>query len=172
MDVDPPKLVEERRIVADMDELDEIVVSLSAPRDERAPNEEDRITGEIIYGGEIVEEQPVASGHTRFIIRLPQPLSLGQRHEYSIQFTSYPQSRMRPYYVITPLRRCDHFTARIRFGNTFMPDVIWRVSGVPPRALDDFEPNEDLITISRVGDVSIEFHELKQGLSYGVQWRC
>lgn len=171
MDVDPPTLLEERCIVAIMDDLDEIVVSLSAPRDERIQNKEDRITCEIVYGGEIVEDHPTTTGHTRFIIRLPQPLSLGQRHEYGIQFTSYPRSRMRPYYVITPLRRCDHFTARIHFGSIFTPDLIWRVSGVPPRALDDFEPIDDFLAISRVGDVSVEFHDLKQGLSYGVQWR-
>jgi len=170
MDLAVPQLDEERRIIATVDELDELVVSLSAPREANVdPN--DHITAEMIYGGEIVDEDQVSRGHATFTIRLPNPLHLGQPHDYRIQFTSYPRSWMRPYYVLTPLRRCDHFTARVRFGNEHKPERVWRISGVPPRALDDFTPNGDLISIDRVGDVPVEFYELKPGLSYGLQWR-
>jgi hypothetical protein len=170
MDTDPPQLTEERSIVATVDSLDEIVVALAAPKDSRSAGSQDRISAEVLYGGEIVEEAHPSTGYARFVLRLPQPLSLGQRHEYGIQFTSYPRSVMRPYYVLTSLRRCDCFIARIRFDSQHIPDAVWRVSGVPPRALDDFTPSEDLIIVDRVGDVSVEFHELKPGLSYGIQW--
>lgn len=170
MDTDPPQLTEERTIVATVDSLDEIVVALAAPKDFDRTESHDRIAAEIVYGGEIVEEHHPSGGYARFVLRLPQPLNVGQRHEYGIQFTSYSRSLMLPFYVLTSLRRCDHFTARIRFGHKHTPGTVWRVSGVPPRALDDFTPTDDLITVDRVGDVSVEFHELKPGLSYGVQW--
>ena len=171
MDLAVPQLDEERRIIATVDQLDELVVSLSAPREAHVdPN--DRIAAEMIYGGEIVDEDQVSRGHATFTLRLPKPLNLGQPHNYRIRFTSYPRSWMKPYYVLTPLRRCDHFTVRVCFGNEHKPDLVWRISGVPSRALDDFTPNEDLITIDLVGDVQLEFYDLKQGLSYGVQWKA
>lgn len=170
MDTDPPQLTEQRTIVATVDSLDEIMVALAAPKDFDGTESQERIAAEMIYGGEIVEEHHPTGSYARFVLRLPQPLSLGQRHEYGIQFTSYPRSLMRPFYVLTSLRRCDHFTASIRFGSKHTPDAVWRVSGVPPRALDDFTPTDNLITVDRVGDVSVEFHELRPGLSYGAQW--
>ncbi|MEJ7743108.1 MAG: hypothetical protein WKF73_11460 [Nocardioidaceae bacterium] len=72
MDLAVPQLDEERRIIATVDELDELVVSLSAPREANVdPN--DHITAEMIYGGEIVDEDQVSRGHATFTIRLPNP---------------------------------------------------------------------------------------------------
>jgi hypothetical protein len=96
VDLGPPELVEERRIIATVDELDELVLALSAPKDEDVEEGHRRIAAEIIYGAEIVEKHPVARGHSQFVVRLPQPL--------------------RPYYVLTPLWRCASFTVRVRFG--------------------------------------------------------
>ncbi|WP_245931180.1 hypothetical protein V5P93_001224 [Actinokineospora auranticolor] len=170
LDLDVPTLTEQRQIVAAVDELDELVLSLSAPRDQAMPEEGPEIRAEIAYGGEIVEEQRVSSGHTRFVVRLPSPLSLGQRHDYSIKFTSYPRSWMRPYYVFTPLRRCEGFSVRVRFDPANPPSRVWRINGLPSKAFEDFAPGEDRLHIDRVGDIALEFHDLQQGLSYGLQW--
>ncbi|GAA3053754.1 hypothetical protein LV79_004741 [Actinokineospora globicatena] len=169
LDLEVPTLTEQRQIVAAVDELDELVLSLSAPRDQAMPDGQ-TIRAEIAYGGEIVEEQRVSSSHTRFIVRLPSPLSLGQRHDYSIKFTSYPRSWMRPYYVFTPLRRCEEFSVRVRFDPTNPPKRVWRINGLPAKAFEDFAPGTDALEIDRVGDVALEFHDLQQGLSYGLQW--
>ena len=169
MDLDPPQLTEERRIVVTTDELDEIVVSLSAPNDQAA-EAGDGITAQMVYGGELVEAHHAARGHSRFVIRLPEPLSLGQRHTYSIQFTSYSRALMRPYYVMTPYRRCEHLAVRVRFGHDDKPTSVWRLNGLPQRAVDDFVPTNDRLTIDRLGEVSLEFHDMQQGLSYGLQW--
>lgn len=168
MDLDPPQLIEERRIVATTDELDEITISFSAPKDRVATG--DKITAQMVYGGELVEAHDTQSGHARFVVRLPEPLRLGQRHSYGIQFASYPRSRMRPYYVLTPLRPCKHFAIRARFDLNSKPELIWRLNGVLPRAVNDFSPNDDLLTIDRLGEIALEFHDLQQGLSYGLQW--
>jgi len=61
MDLAVPQLDEERRIIATVDQLDELVVSLSAPREANVdPN--DRIAAEMIYGGEIIEEDQISRG--------------------------------------------------------------------------------------------------------------
>lgn len=46
---------------------------------------EDAVVAQMIHDGEFVEAHHVSRGHTRFVIRLLEPLGLGQRHEYSIQ---------------------------------------------------------------------------------------
>lgn len=170
MDLPVPLLTEERRIVATVDELDEITLSLGAPKPFDASSE-DRIAAEMIYGGEIVEQDHTNATYARFVVRLPQPLRLGQSHEYSVSFTSYPRDLMRPYYVITPSRRCEHFFLRVRFGTEGRPALLWRLNGVPMRVVDEFQANSDTWPIDRVGDVALEFHGLKQGLSYGLQWK-
>jgi hypothetical protein len=164
-----PLLVEERGIVTTVDELDEIVVAVSTPRDLSRPAGRP-IDANMVYGGEIVERDQVSQSHARFVVRLPKPLRLGQRHEYSIEFSVESRSALRPYYVLTPLRRCEFFSVRVCFGIDAQPQSVWRVNGLPARVVDDFLPGVDLLTVDSLGDVQAEFHSLQQGLSYGLQW--
>jgi len=168
LDHDPPDLQEERRIVAEVDELDELTLSLSVPA-LRGFEELPDIGADVLFGGEIVETRQVSASHAQFVMRLPNPLRLGQRHEYGIRFA--PQrSEIRPYYVLTPLRRCEKFSVRVRFDRARPPARVWRLNGVPPRVVDDGVDSGDRLTVNRVGEVVLEFHELHQGLSYGLQW--
>lgn len=169
LDVDPPTLTEERRIVAAVDELDELLLALSAPRSKDSPDAE-RIEAKVMYGGEIVERQDVSESHACFVLRLPRPLRLGQKHEYGVQFTSYSRAAMRPYYVLTPLRPCEYFLLRVRFDRAALPRQVWRLGGLPARVVDDAVPTDELLSIDPVGDLALEFHDLRQGLSYGLQW--
>ena len=86
-----------------------------------------------------------------------------------MRFTAVPRALMPPYYVLTPLQPCEQFSVRVRFGAD-VPARIWRVDGIPPRAIDDFEPPDGLLTADRLGEVSLEFSRLHQGLSYGMRW--
>lgn len=124
MDLDPPQLVEERRIVACVDDLEEITVAMRAPKGVTLGD--DLIEATMVHGGEIVEAQPMGNGQTQFLIRLPEPLRLGQRHEYGIRFTSYPRSWTNPYDLLAPLHRCEHFAVRVRFGDA-RPDLVWQL---------------------------------------------
>lgn len=168
LDRDPPDLQEERRIVAEVDELDELVLSFSVPAEPGSDPVPD-IAAEVLFGGEIVEARQVSVSHAQFVMRLPSPLRLGQRHEYGIRFTPRRTS-LRPYYVMTPLRRCEEFSVRVRFDRGAPPPRVWRLNGVPGRVVDDGVDSGDALTVNRVGEVSLEFHELHQGLSYGLQW--
>lgn len=165
MDVDPPQLVEERTIVATADGLEEIEVRLSAPGDGAG----NPIAATVLYGGEITASERIASSHRKFALRLPEPLPAGRQHEYGVRFTAHPRDVMPPYYVLTPLQPCARFSVRVRFGGG-VPTRIWRVDGIPPRAFDDYTPENGLVDADRFGEVALEFSRLHQGLSYGVRW--
>ena len=168
LDRDPPDLQEERRIVAQVDELDELVLSFSVPAEPGSDPVPD-ITADVLFGGEIVEARQVSASHAQFVMRLPSPLRLGQRHEYGIRFAPR-RTALRPYYVMTPLRRCEEFSVRVRFDRADPPSRVWRLNGVPGRVIDDGVDSGDALTVNRVGEVGLEFHDLHQGLSYGLQW--
>jgi hypothetical protein len=126
MDCDPPQLIEERRIVATVDDLKEITVSLRAPRGVTI-GDDDLIEARMLAGGEIIESHRAGPGHIRFLIRLPEALRLGQRHDYSVEFTSYPRSWTHPYDLLAPLHRCEDFSVRVQFGGDNQPDLVWQL---------------------------------------------
>jgi hypothetical protein len=125
VDLDEPQLTEERRIVATVDGLKEITVSVRAPM--VATADLGGLAATMTHGGEIVESQHVSPGHTRFVIRLSEALHLGQRHEYGIRFTSYPRSCVHPYDMFAPLHRCEDFAVRVQFGDGTQPDLVWQL---------------------------------------------
>jgi hypothetical protein len=170
MDTDPPQLIEERTIVATVDSLDEVVLGLASPPEVPGSERQGRITAAMIYGADIVERRDATDSYARFVLCLPEPLNTGQRHELAIQFTSYPRSMLRPYYVLMSLRRCDHLSVRVRFPRHQVPKVAWPINGVPQRVIDGLKPSGSPITINQVGDVSVEFYQLKPGLNYGLHW--
>ncbi|MFL6126729.1 hypothetical protein [Actinophytocola sp.] len=167
MDVDPPQLVEDRTIVAEADDLEGFEMRLSAPAPGLAADSP--IEASVLYGGEITLIERVTPSHRRFVVRLPEPLRAGDKHEYGVRFTANPRALMPPFYVLTPLQPCDQFTVRVRFGAE-VPRRIWRLDGIPPRAIDDFEPADALLEPDRLGEVTLEFSRLHQGLSYGMRW--
>jgi hypothetical protein len=127
MDLDPAELIEDRRIVATVDDLKEITVSMRAPKGVTL-DDDNLVEAEMLTGGEIVEAHHVDTGHTRFTVRLPEALRLGQRHDYGIRFTSYPRSWTHPYDLLAPLQRCEHFAVRVRFGDDSQPDLVWQLA--------------------------------------------
>lgn len=165
MDVDPPHLVEERTIVATSDGLEELELRFSA----HGRGDDSPITASVMYGGEITGSDSVVPSHRTFALRLPTPLRAGEQHEYGVRFTGHRRAEMPPFYVLTPLQPCARFSLRIRFGDQ-VPKQIWRVDGIPARAIDDYAPDDALIGADRIGEVSLEFSRLHQGLSYGVRW--
>jgi hypothetical protein len=88
---------------------------------------EDPIEAEMLSGGEIVATHHAGPGDLRFVIRLSEPLQVGQRHDYSVRFTSYPRSWTQPYDLLAPLHRCEHFAVRVRFAATGQPDLVWQL---------------------------------------------
>ena len=119
-----------------------------------------------------MERVDVSGSHAQFVLRLPKPLRLGQQHDYSVQVTSWSSAGMQPYYVLSPLRRTEHFSVRAKFDKAAPPTQIWQVAGQPTRVVDDWEPTPaDMLELDPVGEIALEFHDLQQGLSYGLKWK-
>ena len=70
----------------------------------------------MLYGGSLIGSTWPTATYLRYTIRLPQPLRRGQSHEFGISITTPPGQPFNPRYAIQPLRRCDEFDLRIRFG--------------------------------------------------------
>lgn len=170
MDLDPPELLEERRIVATRDSLSEITAFFSAPKVAMAKECPQKIAADMVYGGQIVEEEWPGEDCARFIIRFPEPLLVGQRHEYATHLSCHPHEWMRPYYILTPIRRCDVLRLCVRFDLTRCPRDVWRIEGALMRVVDGGALHGGIQNINSAGEVHLEFYGLRQGLSYGVSW--
>ncbi|WP_147265882.1 hypothetical protein [Nocardia puris] len=129
LDEDPVRLIETRRIVATADELDEIVFSWSVSASSVEPRQ---LSAEVTSGGKILEKRTVGRSHVDFRMRLPEPISLSQHHDYTAIIIAGPRRSIRPYYIVTPWRTCKFFRLRICFGPR-TPAEIWRIRGLPSR---------------------------------------
>lgn len=167
---DPVQLLEERIIVATKDGLDEVAVSWSVPKAAALP-EGARVEADLIYGGDLVRSEELSTPtYWTGRIRLPRPLRAGEQHEYHVRVTTVARRYFRPYYVLSPYRRCDEFDLRVKFDPQDLPERIWRLGGVPHRMVDEGLPRDPEVRVDSVGEVMLQFSNLRQGLSYGLQW--
>jgi len=170
MHVDPVQLLETRRVVCAKEDLDRIVVSWSIPADD--PRSLAQIRVDMLYGGELHKDEKVStptfwSGH----LQLPHGLRPGEQHEFQVRVTSLPQNEFRPYYVLTPFRRCDQFVLRAKFARYDHMGQVWVVDGVPFQLLDENQPIGEILEPDTVGEVVHEYRNLRMGLSYGLRWQ-
>jgi len=166
-----PEALEERRIVARREGLDEVVVGLGLPREPSAGvGLSHAVVPRMLYGGDLVRSEQPSHTYFRHHIALPGPLSMGDHHDFAMQLTLPPGQPMSPQYVYLPLRRCDYFELRVCFDPSNLPRRIWRVVGKPHRVVDDFSDQSDVILPDRLGEVFVDFREPRQGLGYGIQW--
>ncbi|MEC3975712.1 hypothetical protein [Amycolatopsis sp. H20-H5] len=165
-----PEAFERRRIVAERDGIDRIIVSVSLPRDRNGGEQVHELVAEVLYGGTLTPGRRVGESRFDYVLRLPHALKAGERHEYGILFRIPPDQPMREHYVYTSPRRCDLFDLRIRFGTDVQPQGIWRVEGVFHRGLDEGEPDGERLLPDSAGELHVSFQGLKPGFGYGVQW--
>jgi hypothetical protein len=167
--VTPVQLLEVRRVTATQGGLRRIAVSWSVP----VPPEPlgDALRVELLYGGELVRDESLsAPAYWSGWINLPRPLGVGERHEYQVQVTA-PGRHLRPYYVHSPLRRCDEFELRAKFDPLVPPQRVWQVDGVPSLLVDEERPVGDELETDPAGEVVSRFRNLRQGLNYGLVWQ-
>ncbi|MFF5032236.1 hypothetical protein [Nocardia salmonicida] len=166
LDHEPPRLIENRRIVATVPALDEIVIPYSAPRDDA----DETLTAMVRRGGEIVDRHRISRSHVQFRIRLARTLTEGDRHDLTTEVELYRREQLGTYCVITPWRPCHAFRIRIAFGNFPVPQSVWRIDGIPPVALRDNESSGELLRPGPAGTVDAEFVALRPSMSYGIGW--
>ena len=165
LDRDRPLTVERRRIVADRDGLDRIVLGWSLPV---GPGRD--IDVRVLYGGVLADREQQTATRVRLVLELPAPLRLGERHEYSVLTYTPPERLLKTHYAYTPYTPCDFFDLHVRFDRENIPERIWRVSEAFHRELDEHVMDGDPLTVDRSGEVHVHFADLLPGYGYGVQW--
>jgi hypothetical protein len=170
LNADPVQLLETRRVVATRPGLERLEVSWSVPRATGLPDDT-RVQVEVHYGGKL-ELDPHLSNATYWSghLTLPRPLAEGEEHEYQVLVSSVSPRFFRPYYVVSPYRRCDRFELRAKFDPARTPQRIWKLDGVPYRLVDEELCLGEALRPDSVGEVQVRFSNLFQGLSYGLQW--
>lgn len=169
LDRSSPQAVEIRKIVAGVDGLDRLSISMSLPRGAPAPETGHGLLAEVLYGGVLVATGRPTATRFDYELWLPRPMRAGERHEFGLVFRIPESQVMRTHYVHAPLRRCDFFDLRVRFGLDRLPAAVWRVDGLLHRELDEQERGETL-TLDRAGELRLTFTDPAPGRCYGVQW--
>jgi hypothetical protein len=164
-----PVAIEDRRLVAGRDDLAEISVATSIPVPRGTRSEKQTAELKVLYGGSLIETTWPTASYFRYAIRLPRPLRRGQAHEFGISITTPRSQPLNPRYAIQPLRRCDEFDLRIRFGAGQAPSV-WRMAGLPRGMVDDFADPDALVQPEATGDIHLRYQHLQMGLVYGARW--
>jgi hypothetical protein len=124
---------------------------------------------DVLQGGLLVEATSTGS-HYRASLRLPRPLAMGEEHEFTVVFTSRPRLQTRPYCTLTPFRPCESFNLTVRFDRTDPPESVWRLDGLPPRMVTEYDPGRNEFDIDAIGEVNASFSDLRPGLAYGIGW--
>jgi hypothetical protein len=164
-----PTSEETRTIVADVNGLEEILISTRVPV---ADTDTDQlgVDFEIVYGGSLRRAERPTRSYFRYAVGLPHPLAAGDKHEIRVLLRVSQDRLLRTRYVFEPLRRCDAFELLIRFGPDTWPAQLWRIPGIPYGMTDDFEAPEFLESPDTFGEVRLNFGLLKPGLAYGAKW--
>jgi hypothetical protein len=170
MDRAEPSAIEERTVVAARDDLTEISIATGIPAPHGMGGQGHRAELKVLYGGSLIGSTWPTATYLRYAIRLPRPLQRGQAHEFGISITTPRGQPFNPRYAIQPLRRCDEFDLRIRFGAAARHRTVWRIAGLPRGMVDDFADPEALVQPDASGDIHMRYQHLKTGLVYGARW--
>jgi hypothetical protein len=172
MDKKSPECFTRRVIVAERNGLDRIQDMITLPpRDDLLPADQYDLHAELYFGATLLGVDRTSTNRFAYELGLPEPLTVGQRHEYGIVMRVPDDQPMRDHYVFFPDRECDEFVLRIRFAPERLPALIWRMSDVFHREVDDDQPTEPLLSVDGAGEVNLTFQNLRPGRGYGAQWR-
>ena len=165
-----PTAIEERKVVARHDCLSEIIVSTSIPCPAGADPQRHQADLAILYGGSATRLERPSNTYFRYFVRLPQPLKRGQSHEIGVAVTLPADQPINPRYALQPLRRCDEFDLRIRFGAGKRLTGVWNLAGVPRGMADDFAAASARVPLDEAGEIHLNYQHLLVGLVYGARW--
>lgn len=172
LDGQHPEAIEHRRIRSRVDGLAELTIALDIPVDVGEPRLPLKL--EAISGGELDIVEDTARVRTRYVIRLPHPLSAGETHEYATRVRVFDGDRpMRDYYVLRPERRCDHFELRVRFAADRLPAWVRRVADEDVYSYytySDEPPAGQRVSVDLYGEATQAFSGLRAHYGYGLQW--
>lgn len=171
LDAEPIEALEQRVVVATVDDLAELTTSVSVPRHPNDADQPHGLESELLHGGSLeVREQPYET-YFKNVIVLPRPLRKGDRHGYALRLRIPTGQRMASHYVYVPFTRSDHFELRVRFDPRHLPRAVWMLPGTPTAVIYERGPLREILVPDRFGEVHVSFRALRLGLGYGVRWQ-
>jgi hypothetical protein len=166
-----PETFEFRRITAIRDDITEIPLSLTLPRDTVDPNGSHDLIAEVVFGGTLVRRERESASRFGFVLELPRPLQRYESATFTLRYYLPPGQSMRPHYVLAARRRCDLFDLRVRFDREHLPRGVWQVNEAFHRDIDEGAARGEPLVVDAAGEIHVEFRNLKPALSYGAQWQ-
>jgi hypothetical protein len=161
-----PSAFEERRIVSTADGLTEMLISTSEPGARETGVGEHPAGLAMLYGASLAHPEPTAG----YFLRLPRPLRCGESHDIGV-FVTIPASQpVTTRYSFQPLRRCDEFDLRVRFGPASRPVSVWNMDGIPREMAEGFRDSGALLQLDAAGEIHVLYRHLSIGLVYGMRW--
>ncbi len=168
LDTPTPESHERRRIVSTRPGLTEVMAWLDVPRDDDQPRMD--LQAEVLVGGRLVRRADAAGHLHAFFIELPEPLAVGEAHEYELILRVPPGEPMKSHYIFTPEGQCNAFDLTVRFDLARPPAWIRAVSGETVRMFDPPHPG-DPVSLNGAGEAHIRFASPVMYLGYGLQWQ-
>jgi hypothetical protein len=165
-----PESFEYRRVTAVRDDVTEVDLSFTLPRDAADPNAPYAGVAEVVYGGTLVRRPRESAGRFGFVLELPAPLKRYETAEFVVRYHLPPGQRMRPQCLVAPRRRCDVFDLRVRFDRDSPPRRVWQVSEAFHRDPDQGGVHGEALALDAAGEIHLRFRNLKPALTYGAQW--
>lgn len=164
MDRAQPEVLEQRRIVADLDGLRELDLAVSLP----VARGDLEVT--VFYGGTLRDRGMEASDRFGFTLTLPKPLARGESYDFAMRFRLPTARALRPHLVCVPRHPCDLFDLRVRFGRDRVPERVWSLQGTFQRDVTDPRCHGTRHAVDQTGEVRMRFRHLTPGLAYGARW--
>lgn len=165
-----PEAIEERTLVSTTDGLDRLGVAVGVPRHPHEERPDLDVETEVLYGAEPESELHPSENMFVHYLRLPRPLSYGERHTYARSMRIPKGQLMVPRYIHLPVHRCDRFDLRVKFHPRALPHAVWLVDKVPEMVYANQRPGPRLVQPDPLGEVQARFTELQLGFGYGVAW--
>lgn len=171
LDSRPVEALERRVIVATVDDLEELVSSVSVPRHPDDTCAAHGLETEILHGGSLSRSEQPYESLFRNVVVLPRALRKGERHTYVSRVRIPEGQPMASHYLHVPHCRSDQFELRVRFDPARPPAAVWMLSGAPAAVAYQREVAGERLFPDRLGDLRLTFHSLRPGLCYGVRWQ-
>ena len=165
-----PETFEYRKVTAIRDDVRELELSFTLPRDPGVPNAPHDLVAEVVYGGTLVRLPRQSASRFSFALELPTPLKRYESAEFVLRYYLPPGQPMRPHYVLVARRRCDVFDLRVRFDRERPPRRVWQVAEAFHRDLDEGAARGQDLSLDAAGEIHLKFRNLRPALSYGAQW--
>ncbi|MDS0133235.1 MULTISPECIES: hypothetical protein [unclassified Amycolatopsis] len=163
LDQPRPTVLEQRRIVADGDDLRSVDLAVSLP------SGRSDLTVTVLYGGDLVDRGMEASDRWGYGLELRRPLSTGESCELAVLFQLPSAAALRPHMASVPRQPCDEFDLRIRFGEE-RPSEVCVLDGAFQRDVADPGYRGRLVPVEPAGEVHRRFSHLTPGMAYGMRW--